>query len=138
MKSIILCAICISSVLLVLAVQSGQNSMTCYKQELEEALSIAVSQTLKEVFEQDSFGIENRNQFVAAFLQALIVRTNSDADMEVCILTADVERGLLDIEVKEKLPEGQSSVLLAKDREIIVRRTVVFDQRTTLSKGAVK
>lgn len=138
MKSIILCAICISSVLIVLAVQSGQNSMTCYKQELEEALSIAVSQTLKEVFEQDSFGIENRNQFVAAFLQALIVRTNSDADMEVCILTADVERGLLDIEVKEKLPEGQLSVLLAKDQEIIVRRTVVFDQRTTLSKGAVK
>lgn len=138
MKSVILCAICISSVLLVLAVQSGQNSMTCYKQELEEALSIAVSQTLKEVFEQDSFGIENRNQFVAAFLQALIVRTNSDADMEVCVIAADIERGLLDIEVKEKMPEGQSSVLLAKDREIIVRRTVVFDQRATVSQGAVK
>lgn len=138
MKSVILCAICISSVLLVLAVQSGQNSMTCYKQELEEALSIAVSQTLKEVFEQDSFGIENRNQFVAAFLQALIVRTNSDADMEVCVIAADIERGLLDIEVKEKMPEGQSSVLLAKDREIVVRRTVVFDQRATVSQGAVK
>lgn len=130
MKSVVLSAICISSVLLVLAVQSGQNSMSCYKQELEEALSIAVSQTLKEVFEQDSFGIEERNQFIAAFLQALIVRTNSDADMEVCILTADIERGLLDLEVRERLPEGQSSVLLGKNREIIVRRTVVFDQQT--------
>lgn len=132
MKSVVLSAICISSVLLVLAVQSGQNSMACYKQELEEALSIAVSQTLKEVFEQDSFGIEDRNQFIAAFLQALIVRTNSDADMEVCILTADPERGLLDIEVRERLPEGQSSVLLGRDREIAVRRTVVFDQEATV------
>lgn len=135
MKSVVLSAICISSVLLVLAVQSGQNSMSCYKQELEEALSIAVSQTLKEVFEQDSFGIEDRNQFIAALLQALIVKTNSDADMEVCILTADIERGLLDIEVKERLPEEQSSVLLGRGREIAVRRTVVFDQETRAPEG---
>lgn len=133
MKSVILSAICMSSVLLVLAIQSERNSMACYKQELEEALSTAVSQTLKEVFEQDSFGIEDRNEFIAAFLQALIVRTNSDADMEVSIITADMEHGLLDIEVKEQLPSGEATVLLGKDREITVRRTVIFDKKMAMS-----
>lgn len=133
MKSVILSAICMSSVLLVLAIQSERNSMACYKQELEEALSTAVSQTLKEVFEQDSFGIEDRNEFIAAFLQALIVRTNSDADMEVSIITADMEHGLLDIEVKEQLPSGEATVLHGKDREITVRRTVIFDKKMAMS-----
>lgn len=133
MKLVILSAICMSSVLLVLAIQSERNSMACYKQELEEALSTAVSQTLKEVFEQDSFGIEDRNEFIAAFLQALIVRTNSDADMEVSIITADMEHGLLDIEVKEQLPSGEATVLLGKDREITVRRTVIFDKKMAMS-----
>ena len=102
MKSVILSSICVSAVLLVLAVQSEINGMACYTQELEEALSIAVSQTLKEVMEQDRFGIGDRNEFIAAFLQALVVRTNSDADMTVSVISADMERGLLDIDVKER------------------------------------
>ena len=129
MKSVILSSICVSAVLLVLAVQSEINGMACHTQELEEALSIAVSQTLKEVMEQDRFGIGDRNEFIAAFLQALVVRTNSDADMTVSVISADMERGLLDIEVKERLSGEKESVLLGEDREISVRRTVIFEKK---------
>ena len=66
----VISSICISSILLVLTIQSDVNRTACYKQELEEALSVSVSQTLKEVMEQESYGIEDRNQFIAAFLQA--------------------------------------------------------------------
>lgn len=100
MRSIVISSICISSILLVLTIQSEVNRKACYKQELEEALSLSVSQTLKEVMEQESYGIEDRNQFIAAFLQAMIVRTNSDADMTVSVISADMEKGMLDIEVK--------------------------------------
>lgn len=128
MKSIVLSAICISAVLLVLAIQSKINGMAYCSHELEEALSVSVSQTLKEVLEQESYGIHERNEFIAAFLQALVVRTNSDADMKVSVISADMEKGLLDIEVRERLSGEKESVLPEKDREIVVRRTVVFEK----------
>lgn len=131
MRSIIISSICISSILLVLTIQSEVNRKACYKQELEEALSLSVSQTLKEVMEQESYGIEDRNQFIAAFLQAMIVRTNSDADMTVSVISADMEKGMLDIEVK--VVQEEKNALLSKEirqqgNEIVVRRTVIFDR----------
>ncbi len=131
MRSIVISSICISSILLVLTIQSEVNRKACYEQELEEALSLSVSQTLKEVMEQESYGIEDRNQFIAAFLQALIVRTNSDAEMTVSVISADVEKGMLDIEVRV-LPEEENALLSKgirqKGNEIVVRRTVIFDR----------
>ncbi len=131
MRSIVISSICISSILLVLTIQSEVNRKACYKQELEEALSLSVSQTLKEVMEQESYGIEDRNQFIAAFLQAMIVRTNSDADMTVSVISADMEKGMLDIEVK--VVQEEKNALLSKEirqqgNEIVVRRTVIFDR----------
>lgn len=150
MKSMVISSICISSILLVLTIQSEVNRTACYKQELEEALSMSVSQTLKEVMEQESYGIEDRNQFIAAFLQALIVRTNSDADMTVSVISADMEKGILDIEVRERIRDvderegevrqrengilqAEKNTLLSKGirqkgTEIVVRRTVIFDR----------
>ena len=131
MSSIVISSICISSILLVLTIQSEVNRKACYEQELEEALSLSVSQTLKEVMEQESYGIEDRNQFIAAFLQALIVRTNSDADMTVSVISADMEKGMLDIEVK--VVQEEKNALLSKGirqkgNEIVVRRTVIFNR----------
>ncbi|MCI9418559.1 MAG: hypothetical protein HFG32_00880 [Eubacterium sp.] len=131
MRSIVISSICISSILLVLTIQSEVNRKACYEQELEEALSLSVSQTLKEVMEQESYGIEDRNQFIAAFLQALIVRTNSDADMTVSVISADMEKGMLDIEVK--VVQEEKNALLSKGirqkgNEIVVRRTVIFNR----------
>lgn len=141
MKSIVISSICISSILLVLTIQSEVNRTASYKQELEEALSLSVSQTLKEVMEQESYGIEDRNQFIAAFLQALVMRMNSDADMTVSVISADMEKGMLDIEVKERIMdlEGRTgegkqdnvpsdeNIALYEGDEVVVRRTVIFD-----------
>lgn len=141
MKSIVISSICISSILLVLTIQSEVNRTASYKQELEEALSLSVSQTLKEVMEQESYGIEDRNQFIAAFLQALVMKTNSDADMTVSVISADMEKGMLDIEVKERIMdlEGRTgegkqdnvpsdeNIALYEGDEVVVRRTVIFD-----------
>lgn len=123
MKSVIVSSVCISAILFVLAIQSVIDGKTSYVQELEDALATSVSQTMKEVMEQESYGIENRNEFIAAFLQALVMRTNSDADMTVRVISADMERGLLDIEIREKV-----SFFNQGEREIAVRRTVIFER----------
>lgn len=122
MKQVVISAVCVSAILSVLAIQSVIDGRASYTQELEDALSVSVSQTMKEVMEQESFGIENRNEFVAAFLQALVMRTNSDVDMTVCVISADLERGLLDIEVKERF-----NFLNMGEQEIALRRTVIFE-----------
>lgn len=122
MKSVILSSVCISAVLFVLAIQSVIDGKTSYKQELEDSLAVSVSQTVREVMEQESFGIENRNEFIAAFLQALVLRTNSDVDMTVNVISTDLEKGLMDIEIREKV-----SFLNVSEQEIAVRRTVIFE-----------
>ncbi len=132
MKQVIISAVCVSAILSVLAIQSVIDGKASYVQELEDALSVSVSQTMKEVMEQESFGIENRNEFIAAFLQALVMRTNSDVDMTVCVISADIERGLLDVEIKERF-----KFLNMGEQEISLRRTVIFqrdrDSQMTLS-----
>lgn len=128
MKQVIISAVCVSAILSVLAIQSVVDGKASYIQELEDALSVSVSQTMKEVMEQESFGIENRNEFVAAFLQALVMRTNSDVDMTVYVISADIERGLLDIEVKERF-----NFLNMGEQEISLRRTVIFERAPLVS-----
>lgn len=123
MKSVIVSSICVSAILFVLAIHSTIDGQTSYVQELEESLALSVSQTMREVMEQESFGIENKNEFIAAFLQALVLRSNSDVDMTVNVISADMEKGILDIEVKERV-----ELLDACIQEIAVRRTVIFER----------
>jgi hypothetical protein len=128
MKSIILSSACVSAILFVLAIQSVIDGKTAYVQEMEDSLSTSVSQTMKEVMEEESYGIENKNEFIASFLQALVLKTNSDVDMTVHVISADLEHGMMDIEVREKV-----SVLNVYEKEIAVRRTVIFETGTALS-----
>ena len=45
-------------------------------------------------------------------------------DMTVNVISADVEQGLMDIEVTEKI-----TFLNMKEKEIKVRRTVIFEKK---------
>lgn len=124
MKSVIVSSVCISAILLVLAVHTVIDGKTAVLQELEDSLAVSVSQTMKEVMEQESYGIQDKNEFIATFLQALVMKTNSDVDMTVNVISADMEQGLMDIEVTERI-----SFLNMKEREIKVRRTVIFEKK---------
>lgn len=123
MKSVIVSFVCISAILLVLAIHTVIDGKSAALQELEDSLAVSVSQTMKEVMEQESYGIQDKNEFIASFLQALVMRTNSDVDMTVNVISADMELGLMDIEVAEKI-----SFLNMKEKEIKVRRTVIFEK----------
>ena len=55
MKSVIVSSVCISAILLVLAIHTVIDSKTAALQELEDSLAVSVSQTMKEVMEQESY-----------------------------------------------------------------------------------
>lgn len=128
MKSVIVSSVCISAILLVLAIHTVIDGKSAALQELEDSLAVSVSQTMKEVMEQESYGIQDKNEFIASFLQALVMRTNSDVDMTVYVISADIERGLLDIEVKERF-----NFLNMGEQEISLRRTVIFERAPLVS-----
>lgn len=127
MKSVIISSVCISAILFVLAIQSVINAKSVCEQELEDSLSVAVSQTMKEVMEQEHYGIENRNEWIAAFLQSMIIRTNSKTDLTVYVLCADEKKGIMDIEVEETF-----CLLNVIRKKISVRKTVIFEKKVNV------
>ena len=82
---------------------------------------MAMGQTLSEVMEKNSYGIQNRNEMIAAFLQSMIRRTSEDVDLTVKVHQLDYELGQMDVEVRGNfLVEGEET------REVCVRRKMVF------------
>ena len=61
MKSVIVSSVCISTILLVLAIHTVIDGKTAALQELEDSLAVSVSQTMKEVMEQKSYGIQDKS-----------------------------------------------------------------------------
>ncbi len=123
MKRVMVSTICIGVVLIGCMTYTVWEGRSIYESELETALAEAVAQTVEEVMEEEKFGIQQRNEFVAAFLQKFVQCSEHDVDMTVRVISADPEKGLLDIEVCEK-----PIFLGGVEKEITVRKTVVFDR----------
>ena len=122
MRAVIICVIGISSLFLVIMIQKNINVGTWEREELEESLSTAMDQTLTEVMEKNSYGIRNRNEMMAAFLQAMLRKIQDNMDLTVRVYQIDYELGQMDVEVVgEILSEGR------KPRKITIRRKMIFD-----------
>ena len=93
------------------------------KGETDTALSQAIDATLSGVMSENNYTIEENETFVADFLKALLIQTNSDSDRKVSILEADYELGILSVEITEKFkhPNGREGTV----SEV---RTVIFDK----------
>lgn len=93
------------------------------QEETNAALSQAVHSALSGVMSADHRGIKEDKEFTADFLKAFLVQANSDSDIRVTVLDADVRLGLLSVEITEKFqhPNG-------KDGSVSNVRTVIFDR----------
>ncbi len=121
MRTVIISVIGISSVLLVVMIQSTINTEALQRESLANALSASMEQTMSEVMERESYGIENRNEMVAAFLQAMIQKVNSDVDLTVKIYQLNYETGTMDVELRGEFPLPDK-----KKKTVAVRRKVAF------------
>ncbi len=125
MKTAMVSTLCIGVVLVGCMTHTVWEGRNTYEKELEKTLAEAVSQTVEEVMEEQTFGMENKNEFVAAFLQRFVQCAENDVDMTVRVISADPVKGLLDIEICER------PIFLGRfEKEITVRKTVVFERPT--------
>ncbi len=119
-KGFMLMAIAVGFIMIFLTT-SGRASRS---NENTNALVTAIDDSLKNVMEQKAYEISNSNEFIADFLEALLMQYESDSEITVNILKQDMEKGLLSVEVNEKYkhPNG-------KDGTVSVQRTVIFDKK---------
>lgn len=122
MRTVILSVIGISSFFLIVMIQKNINAKTWEREELEESLSKAMDQTLSEVMEKSSYGIRNRNEMMAAFLQAMLRKIRDNIDLTVRIYHVDYTLGQMDVEIMGEIDSGDR-----KSSKIAIRRKMIFD-----------
>lgn len=93
------------------------------KEETDTALAQAIDATLSGVMSEYNYTIEENETFVADFLKALLIQTNSDSNLKVSVLEADYALGILSVEITETFrhPNG-------KEGTVSEMRTVIFDK----------
>ncbi len=98
MKTVMISVIGVSSLLLVILTQTAINEQSVYEEELNAALSTAMKQTMTEVFERNCYGMTNRNEMIAAFLQAMTKKVSDRVSLTVRIHSFDEQKGIMDVE----------------------------------------
>ncbi len=98
------------------------HGRTLRQDETEQSLEVAMQSVMKKLADGKEYPFADREEFVADFLEALLVQLNSDSDLTVHILKADEKKGLLSVEVVEtyRHPNGETG-------KVSARRTMILD-----------
>lgn len=115
-------ALAIMGLLIVAAVMtvSGRDVR---ENEMDKALNTAVEQSLEQLKEEGGYEIADYRELVADFNQALLLHISSDSDLIVNILTADLDRGVLDVQITEAYKTTSG-----KTKETTCRKTVILEE----------
>ena len=81
-----------------------------------------MEQTLSEVMEGNCYGISDRNEMLAAFLQAMLCQIREEVDLTVKIHQMDYELGQMDVEAIAIYKRNSGRV-----HKVSVRRKMVFE-----------
>lgn len=99
------------------------NNYHTRKNEIEETISVALDQAMEGLkFEDRGYTPENYQELVNDLLQQILFQVNSDCDIKINIINADLDRGLLDVEVVAYYKWANTT------RNIAVRRTVLLEE----------
>jgi hypothetical protein len=114
---------CMMILVLVLMILLSLYGRTMRQAETERTLEEAIDTAMSEWMETEDYPATGKEAFAADFLETLLVQLNSTSDVQVSILDADEEKGLLSVEVTEEYqhPNGTKGSVSAV-------RTVIFDR----------
>lgn len=109
--------------MLVVAIVLGISGRNVRKNEMETSLNTAVEQSLEQLRNEKGYEIGSYQELIADFNQVLLLQMESDSDIQVNILTADVEKGILDVEITETYRN-----ILGKEEQAVCRKSVVLEE----------
>ena len=92
----------VMGILVIFIVITVNGRMTRQK-ESTDALGQAVETAVENTMEQDNYTINDNKEFIADFLQNLLLQIENNADVEVNVAGLDYKKGLLSVNVVEHL-----------------------------------
>ena len=124
MKQMVFGLIAVTMVVLFLTIIITVHGRTLRSSEVSQSLSEAMQTTMNHLLSQNSYSISDTDEFIADFLEAFLIQVNSDSDITVHILEADVQKGLLSVEVVETYthPNGEKG-------QVSACRTILLDKK---------
>lgn len=124
MKQMVFGLIAVTMVVLFLTIIITVHGRTLRSSEVSQSLSEAMQTTMNHLLSQNSYSISDTDEFIADFLEAFLMQVNSDSDITVHILEADVQKGLLSVEVVETYthPNGEKG-------QVSACRTILLDKK---------
>ena len=93
--------------------------------ELNDAVGSALMDTVENQFEDTAHSANSNEEFAADFIKALLIQISSDSAVEVKILDADYQKGLLSVEVTETYRHP-----IGTEGQVSVKRMVIMEQYT--------
>lgn len=91
--------------------------------ELNRAVDSALQDTVENQFDSKTYSVSSNDEFIADFMEALLVQINSDCSIKVNVLDVDYQKGLLSVEVIEKYKHP-----IGTEGQVSVKRTVIMEQ----------
>ncbi len=93
--------------------------------ELNRAVDSALQDTVENQFDSKTYSVSSNDEFIADFMEALLVQVNSDCSIKVNVLDVDYQKGLLAVEVIEKYNHP-----IGTEGQVSVKRIVIMEQYT--------
>ena len=97
------------------------NNYYTRKNEVEKSLTYSIEKAAKKIKLEKNNGELNQQAVEGEFLQNLIVEIDSDSNIQVNILSCDVNKGILDVDVIETYK------WFGLDKKVNIRRTVILE-----------
>lgn len=109
--------------LLAIAVSLGVSGKSVRANEMETSLNAAIEQSLEQLCIEKGSVAGDYQDMVADFNRLLLLQMESDSDIQVEILTADAQKGVLDVRITERYQN-----ILGQEREAVCRKSVILEE----------
>lgn len=125
MKSAAIAFVSCLMIISVVLILTKMDNRSIRQSELETNVSVALEQTMTNLKVDKKYDVHTEagiNEWVADFIQSLLICTDSNSGITVNILKADPEKGILDVECVSTYKVNN------KTKSISCRKTVLFDE----------
>lgn len=112
------------SIIMIILIGIGvtmSSGKTMRSNELDSALGTAMEQCMDNLKVKDVYNVKDEKEFVADFIENMLVKMNSNATYKITVYSVDAEKGLLDVGVTEHYKQ------LFRAGKVSARKTAILD-----------
>lgn len=125
MRNIVIGFVFAAMILLSVNIVSTMNSRSTRSQELSDALDTALESTLG-TLSKGTYDINNTDEYIADLVSNIAEQIQSDSELTVNILDADIEKGIMTVQVKEEYKH-----INGKTGAVTASKTVLLEEQQT-------